>query len=257
MKHFSTIILLAAALTLTSCIGKYDNYDGPDATLQGAVTDLDGKPLNVESGGGIRIKLMEYGYSDNPKEQYLKVKMDGTYINTKIFSGTYDIVAEGPFVPLYQVDDKGDILVDKTEKNVRVKGTTTVNFKVEPFLRVELGGEPRFEKGVMTVDFNIKRGTSDPAWQLDVYDVGLFVSTTKYVGENNYDSRICVREEDKGKATAMIGKTSSLTTRDTYPMLPGHKYYVRVGARLDYAFSFGAGRLYNYSDVIEVVVPQY
>jgi hypothetical protein len=38
-------------------------------------------------------------------------------------------------------------------------------------------------------------------------------------------------------------------------MSQGNTYYIRVGARLNYAFSFGAGYLYNYSEVKKVVVP--
>lgn len=247
-------ILMTCVFTMSSCLFEYDNYAAPDCTLQGSVTDMDGNPLQVEAGGGIRIKLLDYGKSDVPKEQYLKVKMDGTYINTKVFESTYDIVAEGPFVPLVQVDDQGNIVVDKTEKGVHVKGTTTVNFKVEPFFKVDWVGEPVFNNGIMTVSFKIDRGTNDPAWQLDAYGVGLFVSTTQYVGSNNYDSRISKPLDDSAAATEMIGKVSSLTTMDTYPMLPGHTYYIRVGARMDYN-SFGY--LYNYTTVKKIVVPAY
>lgn len=253
-KIINMIFLMAYIIMLPSCLFQYDNYPAPDCTLQGAVTDMDGNPLQVEAGGGIRIKLLDYGKNDIPKEQYLKVKMDGTYINTKVFESTYDIVAEGPFVPLVQVDDEGNVIVDKTQKNVKVQGVTTVDFKVEPFFKVEWEGEPTFENGIMTVNFRIERGTEDPQWQRDAYGVGLFVSTTQYVGSNNYDSRISKPIDDSAVATAMIGNVSSLTTLDTYPMLAGHTYYIRVGARMDYN-SFGY--LYNYTTVKKVVVPAY
>lgn len=255
MKRIFYITVLAAGiLSLPSCLFKYDNYQAPDCTLQGKVTDMDGNPLQVEAGGGIRIKLMDYGMSDVPKEQYLKVKMDGTYINTKVFASTYDIVAEGPFVPLVQVDGEGNVIVDKTKKGVAVNGSTTVDFQVEPFFKLEWEGEPSFNNGIMTVNFRIERGTEDPEWQKDAYGVGLFVSTTQYVGSNNYDNRISKPVDDSALATAMIGKVSSLTTLDTYPMLPGHTYYIRVGARMNYN-SFGY--LYNYTTVKKVVVPLY
>lgn len=257
MKNYiRSLYLFALSFIMISCLS-YDNYDAPNATLQGSVTDLNGNPLYVESGDGIRIKLMDYGWNDNPEEQYLKVKMDGTYINTKLFASTYDIVAEGPFIPLVQTDSKGNIIVDKTQKGVKVKGTTTINFSVEPFLKVAWEGEPTFENGIMTTNFKITRGTDDPNWQLELYDVALFVSTTQYVGENNYDDRISIKESDKTRATAMLNTVSSLTTKNTYPMLPNHTYYVRVGARINYSFGFGAGYLYNYSESKKVIVPQY
>ena len=137
---------------------------------------------------------------------------------------------------------------------MNVKGTTTVDFQVEPFFKLSWEGEPTFENGIMTVSFRIDRGTDDPAWQLDAYGVGLFVSTTMYVGSNNYDSRISKPIDDSSVATKMIGQVSSLTTLDTYPMLPGHTYYIRVGARMDYN-SFGY--LYNYSTVKKITVPAY
>jgi hypothetical protein len=247
-------VMTACCLVFSSCLFEYDNYDVPNCTLQGSVTDLEGNPLQVEAGGGVRIKLLDYGKSDVPKEQYLKVKMDGTYINTKVFSSVYDIVAEGPFVPLVQVDDEGNIVVDKTKKSVNVKGTTTVDFQVEPFFKLSWEGEPTFDNGIMTVNFRIDRGTDDPAWQLDAYGVGLFVSTTMYVGSNNYDNRISKPIDDSEIATKMIGQVSSLTTLDTYPMLPNHTYYIRVGARMNYN-SFGY--LYNYTTVKKIVVPAY
>lgn len=250
------MLVVFSATVFDSCV-ELDNYDGPDATIMGSVTDLEGNPLSVEAGSGIRIKMLDYGWCDTPEDRYLNVKMDGTYINTKVFSSTYDIVAEGPFVPLVQTDEEGNITVDKTKKGVKVSGTTIVDFQVEPFLKVDWSGEPSFDNGIMTASFTINRGTQDKDWQLDLYDVALFVSTTMYVGENNYDDRISIKESDMEAATAMVGKVSSLTTKDTYKMLPGHTYYLRVGARIDYAFSFGAGRLYNYSPLKKIVVPEY
>ena len=250
-------LIIGSAIVFNSCsMFEIDNYDGPDATLQGSITDKDGNPLYVESGNGIRIKLMDYGWSDDPEPLYYYVKMDGTYINTKVFSSTYDIVAEGPFVPLVQTDGSGNIIVDETKKNVKVSGTTTIDFQVEPFLKVEWVGEPAFENGLMTVQFKVTRGTDDPNWQLGLYDIGLFVYTTQYVGESYYDSRISTKLSGT-VATALVGNTGTMRTLSTYPMLKDHTYYVRVGARLNYAFSFGAGYLYNYTEVKKVIVPAY
>ncbi|HBT84738.1 MAG TPA: hypothetical protein DEB12_02375 [Porphyromonadaceae bacterium] len=254
-KIIYTTLIIGSVIILYSCsLFELDNYSAPDSTLQGVVTDMDGNPLLVESGNGIRIKLMDYGWHDDPLPIYLYGKMDGTYINTKVFSSTYDIVAEGPFVPLVQTDEIGNIIVDKTKKGVKVSGVTTIDFQVEPFLKVEWINEPTFENGVMSVQFKVTRGTDDPDWQLDLYDIGLFVYTTKYVGESFYDSRISNKITGTN-ATALINKVGVLSTLSTYPMSQGNTYYIRVGARLNYAFSFGAGYLYNYSEVKKVVVP--
>lgn len=252
MKRMIPYLLAVALLPcLNGCL-EYDNYQGPDATLTGKITDRNGDPLWVESGGGIRIKLMDYGWSDVPAEQYLKVRMDGTYTNTKVFAGTYDIVAEGPFVPLVQVDGSGAIVVDETKKGVRVKGTTQVDFQVEPFLRVAWVGEPEFDaQGRMSVSFRVDRGTANPAYRLDVFDIGLFVSTTRYVGENNYDPDRSIKITNSATATAALGTTATLTT--PIPLKNGHTYYIRVGARMNYT-TFG-GIIYNYTDVRKIIAP--
>jgi hypothetical protein len=245
------IIALSAVTQLSSCL-KYDNYEGPTETLEGKIVDQDGNPLYVESGGGIRIKLMDYGYSDTPSEIYLKVKMDGTYINTKVFESTYDIVAEGPFVPLMRVDESGNITSDQTKKGVKVKGITRVDFTVEPFLITSWIGEPVLgEDGKLTVQFKVDRGTADPDFQLDVFDMGLFVSTTKYVGENNYDKERSLKITDSAQATSQLGQTVELTT--PIELKSGNTYYVRAGARLNYS-TFN-GLTYNYTDVRKISVP--
>ncbi len=252
MNRFSIPILaLFAATCLGSCL-KYDNYDGPNETLEGKIVDKEGNPLWVESGGGIRIKLMDYGWSDNPEELYLKVKMDGTYVNTKVFESTYDIVAEGPFVPLVRVDESGNITSDGTKKGVKVKGTTRVDFEVEPFLKTSWVGEPVLgQDRKLTVQFKVVRGTADPEFQLDVFDMGLFVSTTRFVGENNYDKERSVKITDSAQATSQLGQTVELTT--PVELKSGNTYYVRVGARLNY--SLFNGLTYNYTDVREITVP--
>ena len=250
-RFIMPVLALFAATCLSSCL-KYDNYDGPQETLKGKIVDQDGNPLWVESGGGIRIKLMDYGWTETPSEQYLKVKMDGTYINTKIFGSTYDIVAEGPFVPLVRVDNGGNIVSDQTRKGVKVKGTTVVDFVVEPFLKPSWIGEPVLDgDGKLTVQFRVVRGTDDPEFQLDVYDMGLFVSTTQYVGDNNYDKERSVKISDSAEATSQLGQTVSLTT--PVALKSGNTYYVRVGARLNY--SLFNGLTYNYTDVRKITVP--
>lgn len=52
------------------------------------------------------------------------MKQDGTYNNTKLFAGTYDVVAEGPWWPV------------DTLRNVPVGGKVTRNFEVTPYLKI-------------------------------------------------------------------------------------------------------------------------
>src|SRR5688500_18413946 len=136
MKNIvNTLIISAALLTVSSC-SKVDNYDGPTETLQGRIIDApNGQTVQSEvsgdNGNGTRIKLLETSWSDNPTPLYLATKQDGTYTNTKIFEATYKMIAEGAFIPM-------DLPANDRSQTVHVQGgTTTVDFTVSPFLRVE------------------------------------------------------------------------------------------------------------------------
>ena len=174
----------------TSC-QKFDNYEEPQETLRGAILDKEtGSPFLTETGNnGVRIKLMEYSWSDNPTPYYFTVKQDGTFNNTKIFKGYYNIVPEGAFVPLVLKKSNGEVISDESV-SMDIKGTVDLNFKVEPFLRVEYIGEPVIDGNKITVKAKISRGTTHPDYQQAVSDVYLFINgSSPYVGSNNFDDR--------------------------------------------------------------------
>lgn len=241
MKRVIYSFLLGASLFTMGC-KKVDNYDGPTETLQGRIIDA-GNGQNVQSevsgdnGNGTRIKLLETSWSDNPTPLYLATKQDGTYRNTKVFKATYKMIAEGAFVPM---DLAG---ADKTQ-TVEVKGgTTTVDFSVEPFLRVELVGEPVMNaNGTVSVQVKVTRGTTNPAYQQNITNLGLFLCPYEYVGNNNYDPRYSTINAYSGTAgNAIVGQTITLTSTGT---LPKKDWYLRVGSRI----AFGTSR-YNYSTI--------
>lgn len=213
------------------------------------VTDAaTGKSVQTEQGSGTRIKLLEISWSSNPTPFYISSFQDGTYTNTKLFAGKNVISAEGPFVPMVQVDNNGKTIVDKSQ-TVDVKGVTTVNFSVDPFLRIDWVGDPVLNAdGTITTSFKITRGTSDPNFQQDVSDVAVFVNSNKYVGNNNFDNRYTPTLSGSN-ANSSVGKTISLTTIGG--PLPGKRqYFIRVAARIAYGLNY-----YNYTDVKVVTVP--
>lgn len=249
MKKLFYSIALSVLVAAGSSCKKVDNYAAPDVTLKGTVTDAGtGKSLQTEQGSGTRIKLLEISWSSNPTPFYISSFQDGTYQNTKLFAGKNVISAEGAFVPLVQVDDAGKTIVDKSQ-TVDVKGVTTVNFSVEPFLRIEWAGDPVLNAdGTITTSFKVTRGTADPNFQQNVSDVAVFINSNNYVGNNNYDNRYTPKLSGDA-ANATIGQTVSLTTLGG--KLPGKRsYFVRVGARVSYGLNY-----YNYTDVKEVKVP--
>jgi hypothetical protein len=241
------------AIAASSC-SKIDNYPAPSNTLKGSVIDAGtGNTVQTEIGSrGTRIKLLETSYSSNPTPYYLESMQDGTYNNTKIFAATYNISPEGPFVPLVVTDNMGNVVSDKSQ-NVTIKGTntvTTVDFKVEPFLRIDWVGQPVFNAdSTVTVQLKITRGTTNADYQQDITDINLYVSNTKYDGSNNYDPRYSKLVSYSGTdGTSLLGQTITITT--TGGALPQQDVYFRVGARINAGLDE-----YNYSTPVSIKYP--
>jgi hypothetical protein len=248
MKQALYIIALGLSVFTAASCTKIDNYEGPTETLQGRIIDV-GTGQNLQSevsgdnGSGTRIRLLETSWSANPTPLYLAGKQDGTYINTKVFAATYKMIAEGAFVPM-------DIAGADKSQTVEVKGgTTTVDFTVDPFLRVEWVGEPVLKSdGTITAQVKVTRGTSNTAYQQNITDLALFLCPFQYVGNNNYEAKYSPKTTYSGTAgNAIAGQTITLTTIGG--ALPKQNWYLRVGSRI----VFGTNR-YNYSTVKMVAV---
>lgn len=227
-------------LTSTACT-KFDNYEEPKETIKGVVIDKNTKkPVQTEVGeGGVRVKLMEYSWSENPTPYYFGGMQNGDFNNEKIFAGEYGITVMGAFVPV-------------PEERHKVKGILDLTFEVEPFLNVEWFGVPVINADkTVTVQATIKRGTTNPDYQQKVSDVRLFVvAGAPYVGENNKDDRYSVYI-DGSNAGAMLGTTVTLTTKTA--LQSGFTYHFRVGSRIDKEIN--GLRRYNYSEIITLQIP--
>ena len=235
MKKINRYILLVLLpLSIYSC--KRDNYDAPEATIQGAITDANNVGLQLEQGqGSARIKLEEVSWSNSPAPQNLNLRQDGSFINTKLFPGKYRVSpTEGPFYP---------VTTDQVQTVDLVGGqAATVNFKVVPYLNVEwVSGPTVTADKKITASFKFTRlaaptGQTQPA----PLDYQLFISTTQYVGNNNFDN---TRVGGVVTATAaMDGQTLTITS--SQPMKYSSIYYIRVGVRVNDSF-----KKYNYTPV--------
>ena len=140
LKYY--IVLFLFSLFAVAC--EMDNYDGPDAGIQGVVYDVTtGTPLQVDHGAGIlRMRELSWAKGDtlvHIGNRTLNVMQDGTYQNTKLFSGEYLILpTNGPFYPY---DDENREL-DKAGELVTIKGTVTKDFSVTPYLTLTWVEEP-------------------------------------------------------------------------------------------------------------------
>jgi hypothetical protein len=251
MKNVFISILIATAVTTTIACTKTDNYPAPSSTITGSTID-EGTDATLETeigGGGTRIKLLETSYDSAPVPLYFQSMQDGTFNNTKVFAATYKVSVEGPFVPLILTDSTGHTVTDSSQTIV-LKNSATLHFRVQPYLRVMMVGNPVINSDTtVSVQVIVTRGTGNPAYQQHLTDVNLYVSNTKYNGNNNYDPRYSKLTSYNGSdGDSLLGKTITLTT--TGGALPAQDVYFRVGARI----STGLNQ-YNYAPPVSITYP--
>ncbi|MEG0560373.1 MAG: DUF3823 domain-containing protein [Muribaculaceae bacterium] len=234
MKKNIIFSLLSLLLLIGVSACETDNYDGPKETFRGAFIDkVTKQPFQSAIGNtGIRIRMMEYSWSDNPKPYDFNCMMDGTFNNTKIFAGTYGLEPEGAFVPL-----------DLKNERFKIAGT------YEKILRVEWIGEPSVNAdGTADVKVKITRGTDNPDYQQAIEEAWLFVSETGYVGDFSFSNRFSTQLVG-GAVSNILDKEITIRTKGQFPTY-SRKFFLRVGARTTKKFS-GTNR-YNYTTIKEI-----
>lgn len=271
MKNISFYILLLGLVSLTSCsLFEIDNKEVPAETLQGEVVDAEtGEAVLTDQGSeGIRVRLTELSWGDNviPNPDFY-CKPDGSFQNTKIFKGTYNIRIDGPFVPLLREDDRGVPLADETQ-TVEIQGVKQVRFDVQPFLKVEWVGEPTVSNGKIKAQVRVTRGISADDFRakiepmggysssfLNVTDIQLFVSYSSTVGYRARDERWSNKIEYSGTGfNALLGQTITIESNGTIPS--GRVVFIRAAARINYDTPKGSGtRRWNYNEALQLMVP--
>jgi len=271
MKKIAVYILLFMLFSFSSCgFFELDNYDEPAETLQGEVVDVaTGEPVLTDQGSeGIRVRLTELSWGDNVTHNPDFYCMpDGSFQNTKLFNGTYNIRIDGPFIPLLREDDRGVPLADETQ-TMDIEGVTKVRFEVHPFLKVEWVGEPTVSNGKITAQVRITRAVSEENFRakiepmggynssfLNVTDIQLFVSYSSSVGYRARDERWSSKIEYSGSAfNSLLGETITIESNGTIPS--GRVIFIRAAARINYDTPQGSGtRRWNYNTGMEVMIP--
>lgn len=248
MKAFKYLQLAClCGLLFTSC--RMDNYDLPSETFKGEFVDkVTQQPFQTAMGAtGIRIRMMEYSWSDTPTPYDFYAKMDGTFYNSKIFAGEYGIIPTGAFVPI-------------EEQRVRIEGECHLHYEVEPFLRVEWVGEPVVNaEGTAEVKVKITRGTEHPNYQLPIPEVWLFVSENSYVGDFSYSPRFSTHLSGTQVAdvldkviTIKTGQANGPGEGNPQEYFPTYSrnFFLRVGARIDTQVE--GSNVYNYTTIKEI-----
>jgi hypothetical protein len=244
MKNIIYFLFGAVLLSLASC-QKIDNWDEPVARLYGNVIDTYTGTNLLMDNNDWQIRIIDRTWEKmNPgtvaQYQTLAVRSDGSYNNSKLFSGTYDMLPyDGPFWP---VDTVKAVVLDKE---------TQQDFKVTPYLQVKDLTATLVGTG-LTLTCTVKAPiiTGLP----NLYEVKPFLSLTTFCGNSNYINIAeynNLRKQINKTWVAEVGTADSKSyTMGPLPVKSGYTYYVRVGANVN-----ALSRRYNYSPIIKVVVP--
>ncbi|GAA4312881.1 DUF3823 domain-containing protein [Compostibacter hankyongensis] len=216
------------ALLASSCnVFEIDPYDAPGATLQGKLTNEAGDPFITEQPNGFKIRIIENG-SPTPRDFW--GRPDGTFFNSKIFRGKYKIVAtDGAFFP-----------VDTVEADV--SGTTTIDFKIIPYLIIE--ADITAHGGDLVATYKIHKA----AGAGKIKNARLLVTKWNPNVGMNYNDKSVMRDLSGITDGAIEG--AEFTDNIPGYLEKGVTYYARVAVLADNTL----GR-YNFSDVFEIAVP--
>ena len=265
-KIFYSVLFFLAAVSFNSC--KLDNYAEPQETLKGRVVDVatGGLVLTDQGGEGTRIRLRELSWTETkvPDNFDFFCMKEGIFQNTKVFKGRYNVKIDGAFIPLLRTTIAGDTIADET-KYVDITGITEVEFKVQPFLKLEWIGTPTVSGGKITATVKVTRAVSPADFKakiepmggyndnfLNVTDVRLFVSQVPYVGYREWDNRYSTQiNYNNNSFDAELGKTITITTNGVIPS--GRTVFIRAAARINYATE--NVKRHNYNVAVRIAIP--
>lgn len=236
LKIISTFILgMFVLLGLSSCV-KEDNYDGPNASLQGNVFQ-DGTDSTVQTcAGNFSIELEQLSWSSTPTPQYIPIKTDGTYENTELFSGHYRVAIHGgAFWP-----------IDSTEMDI-AEGSK-YDFKLTPYLLLTNFTAVLTDSTTLKLDFNLQAPIDGIPKVLEIQP---YVNTTEIVGPGasiyNYSD---VNKITVGKEWADFTDADKSQEIIIPNLIPGRIFYVRAGVKFD-----NNDKSSNLTNIIKITVP--
>lgn len=249
------LFIALSAIMVTSC--EMDNYDGPDATIQGTLYDHNGQPLQVNHGSGY-IRLREISWGAGKEDAYignqtLYVQQDGTYRNTKLFSGEYRMLPyAGNFYPyddeLQDGDDAGEL--------VKISGTVTQDFTVTPYLTIEWVKKPtvtadNYLECSVRFKRNQKAGYDMPDLRESYLRISRSVNASAFDGEL-FPTKVSITNDMEGE---------EITYRTAIPLkYTGINYWVRVSmncqtAKGNSSTNYPGMGAENYTTIEKIYVP--
>ncbi|WP_185155693.1 DUF3823 domain-containing protein [Dysgonomonas sp. 521] len=244
-KVIFSLLVGASALLATSCM-EVDNFDEPDAHFTGRIIDSTTGQNILADQGENRIRIWEKSYSISPAPQDIPVKQDGTFNNTKLFKGTYDVVAEGAWWPCDTI-------------RVGIGKKSTEDFEVTPYL-VMFDFKAEYVNDSLTMSCRFY-----PPIEKDlpnIREIRPFLSLNQFCGAGNsisYYNTPVDKEENPlywksimkpwaGLPKLEDGKSEVYSWR--LPVKPGYVYFVRIGAKVN-----DTHQKYNYTEIKMIEIP--
>jgi hypothetical protein len=218
-----------------SCVKK-DNYDAPDASLEGNLFDQNSKNNIQTFTGNVTIRLEQLSWSPTPTPQDIPVKADGSYKNSKLFKGHYRAsIKGGAFwaVPPVELDiDKG----------------TRYDFNLTPYLYIT-NFTTQLDSNQLTLRFNMQAPIDGIP---SIAEIQPYVNTTGMVGPGG-----SIRDYSDVYKVAINKEWADMSPADKSPefvipnLVKGRTFYVRVGVRFN-----NDDKSSNLSEVIKIEVPR-
>lgn len=261
-----SLIFLVGVFEFSAC-AKIDNYAEPSETLKGKVVDVaTGELVLTDQGSeGTRVRMREVSWTAaSPENLDFFCMKEGIFQNTKVFKGSYNVRVDGAFIPIVRRNIAGDTLVNESQ-TVEISGVKELEFKVQPFLKLEWVGQPTVKDGKITAVVKISRGVSPQEFRskiepmgnysddfLNITDVRLFVSQVPYVGYREWDNRYTTIVNYTGNSfEPLLDQPVSITTQGT--ITSGRTVFIRAAARINYATE--NIKRHNYNAALKVDIP--
>lgn len=219
MKIQKLLWLLPLVLFAACSLDNYDNYDEPEATLQGAFL-YEGDSIRV-SYDNVTFELWQGGFgAESPIN--VTVGQDGSY-SAVLFEGNYRLVippGQGPFIGGGIGEGGSDTL------RVALQGDQRLDIEVTPYYMIR---DPQFSVSgrTVSVDFAVDQIATGANAQ-DVQFVELYIGKTKYV-----DIRTSVASSSMAGGDIDDMNSISLST-DVPELTPTQDYvFARVGVKVN------------------------
>lgn len=241
--------MIGLPIVLAASCMEVDNFDAPSARFTGRIIDVTtGENILADQGDG-HIRIWEKSFSLNPGNQDIPIKQDGTFNNSKLFNGTYDVVPEGAWWPMDTI-------------RVGIGGTVVQDFEVTPYLTVfDFKAELCANNDSLAISCRLDAPITEglpmvmevrPYLSLNSHcgagnAISYYVNMGNASNNNNYrKSPMCdwslIPKLEDGKSEVYNFKVE---------VKHGYTYYVRCGAKVRDDFEN-----HNYSEIVKIEVPQ-